>query len=225
MSKRDPSIPPRRRVLRGGALAAAGMVFSPLAMADPEAGPTVTPTAGEMSADEIRRLLDLEPNATCGFVRVTFRTRRSIAAGGLPAPFADARPLGSALYFMVTPGAPVRLHRIRNDQLYHYYLGDPLEVFLLHGDGRSERVIVGGDLRGGERVQLMIPGNTFHTARVIGRRRWFLGASTEWPGVIPPDVELGTLDELAGKYPAVAADLRAIAASVQHVAPGGVGPR
>ena len=33
---------------------------------------------------------------------------------------------------MVTPGAPVRLHRISNDQLYHYYLGEPLEVFMLH---------------------------------------------------------------------------------------------
>jgi len=173
--------------------------------------------AGDMTADEIRSLLALEPNATCGFVRVTFVSQQSIAAGGLPAPFADGRPLGSALYFMVTPGAPVRLHRIRNDQLYHYYLGDPLEVFLLHAEGSTERIVVGPDLRGGERVQLLIPGNTFHTARVVGRGRWFLGASTEWPGVVPADVEIGNLDELAGRYPAVATELRAIAASVQHV--------
>src|SRR5712691_508156 len=173
--------------------------------------------AGDMTADEIRTLLKLEPNATCGFVRVTFVSTQSIAAGGLPAPFADGRPLGSALYFLVTPEAPVRLHRIRNDQLYHYYLGDPLEVLLLHADGSTERIVVGPDLRGGERVQLLIPGNTFHTARVIGRRRWFLGASTEWPGVVPADVEIGNLDELAGRYPAVATELRAIAASVQHV--------
>ena len=179
----------------------------------------------ELTADEIRALLKLEPNATCGFVRVTFVSGQSIAAGGLPAPFADGRPLGSALYFMVTPGAPVRLHRIRNDQLYHYYLGDPLEVFLLHADGTAERLIVGPDLRNAHHVQLLIPGNTFHTARLIGRRRWFLGASTEWPGVVPADVEIGNLDELAGKYPSVAADLRAIAASVQHVGPSRTGPR
>ena len=179
----------------------------------------------ELTADEIRTLLKLEPNATCGFVRVTFVSKQSIAAGGLPAPFAEGRPLGSALYFMVTPGAPVRLHRIRNEQLYHYYLGDPLEVFLLHADRSTERVIVGPDLRSGHRVQLLIPGNTFHTARLIGRRQWFLGASTEWPGVAPAeDVEIGNLDELAGIYPSVAADLRAIAASVQHVVPSG-GPR
>jgi len=39
-------------------------------------------------------------------VRATFVSKQSIAAGGLPAPFAQQRPLGSALYFMVTPGAP-----------------------------------------------------------------------------------------------------------------------
>jgi predicted cupin superfamily sugar epimerase len=171
----------------------------------------------DLTAEEIRRLLDLAPNATCGFVRVTFVDQMAVAPGGLPAPFADGRPLGSALYFLVTPTAPVRLHRIRNDQLYHYYLGDPLEVFLLHDSGASERIIVGPGLRSGERVQLLIPGNTFHTARVIGARRWFLGASTAWPGVVPADAEIGNLEKLAAQYPAVAADLRAIAASVREV--------
>jgi uncharacterized protein len=86
-------------------------------------------------------------------------------------------------------------------------------VFLLHADGMIERVIVGPDLRSGQRVQLLIPGGTFHTARLIGRGRWFLGASTEWPGVAPADVEIGDVDEMAEKYPAIAADLHAIAAA------------
>jgi hypothetical protein len=166
----------------------------------------------DLTADEICRLLELEPHATCGFVRLTFTSKQLVAAGGLPAPFADARPLGSALYFMVTGSAPVRLHRIRNDQLYHYYLGDPIEVFLLHADGAAERTIVGPDLRSGHHVQLLIPGGTFHSARLCGDG-WFLGASTEWPGVVPADVEIGNIDELAAKYPPVAADLRAIASA------------
>ena len=174
--------------------------------------------ADDLTADEIRALLQLEPNATCGFVRQTYLSALSIAPNGPSAPFADGRPLGSALYFMVTPTAPVQLHCIRNDQLYHYYLGDPIEVFMLQADGNAERIVVGPDLRAGQRVQQLIPGNTFHTARVIGRRRWFLGASTEWPGVVPADVEIDNLDELAGKCPAVAAELRAIAASVRETA-------
>ena len=120
----------------------------------------------------------------------------------------------------------MRLHRIRNEQLYHYYLGDPLEVFLLHDDGNAERVVVGPDIRNGERVQLLIPGNTFHTARIIGERRWFLGGSTEWPGVVPAeDVEIGDLEALAAEYPAVAAELRAIAASVRNVTADPGAPR
>jgi predicted cupin superfamily sugar epimerase len=164
-----------------------------------------------VTADEIKALLKLEPNQTCGFVRETYKSDLTIAPGGLPAPFENGRPLGSALYFMVTPEAPVKLHRIKNDQLYHYYLGDPIEVLLLRENGLSELVVVGPNIVGGHLVQLFIPGNTFHTARITGKRRWFLGASTEWPGVVPSeDVELGNADELAAKYPEASADIRSL---------------
>ena len=75
--------------------------------------------------------------------------------------------------------------------------------------GRGEKVVVGPDLAGGQTVQLFIPGGTFHTARVIGTRQWFLGASTEWPGVIPADVELGDAGKLAVAFPAVAGEIAA----------------
>jgi predicted cupin superfamily sugar epimerase len=174
-----------------------------------------------LSYQDIIDLLALEPNATCGFVRITYTSKLSLSAGALPAPFARSGPAGSALYFLVTPHAPVRLHRIRNDQLYHYYLGDPLELFLLHNDGAAERVVVGPDLRAGQRVQLLIPGDTFHTARLLGSGRWFFGASTEWPGVTPQDVEIGDLDQLATQYPGVATEIRAIAASIRDVPAAG----
>ena len=45
---------------------------------------------------------------------------------------------------------------------------------------------------------------TFHTARVMGQRRWFLGASTEWPGVEKVDVEIADVEALAAKHPDVA---------------------
>ena len=96
-----------------------------------------------MSYEDVRKLLNLEPNATCGYVRVTFVSPQRIAPGGLPAPFAAGRPMGSALYFMLTPDEPVKLHRIRNDQFYHYYLGDPIEVLMLMTDGSTQHHVVG----------------------------------------------------------------------------------
>ena len=214
---RHPDFPDRRRVLKGAAAVTAAAATASCAVGQAE-NPAARPTA-----EEIIELLQLTPNATCGFVRVTFTSKLAVAAGGLPAPFADGRPLGSALYFLVTPHAPVRPHRIKNDQLYHYYLGDPLEVFLLHSGGNAERVVVGPDIRSGQRVQLIIPGNTFHTARLLGQGEWFLGGSTEWPGVVPAkDVEIGKVDKLAAEYPSVADQIRSIVASVRvQVAPGG----
>lgn len=205
----------RRNFLKRATLAGAATLAPSLAHAgatEPEPQPLVNPAKPmpeTVTADEIKTLLKLEPNATRGFVRETYTSDLSIAPGGLPAPFENGRPLGSALYFMVTPEAPVKLHRIRCDQLYHYYLGDPIEVLLLRENGDSELVVVGPNIVGGELVQLFIPGNTFHTARVTGKSRWFLGASTEWPGVVPAeDVELGNVEELAVKYPESAADIR-----------------
>ena len=164
------------------------------------------------TAAEIAELLGLQPNATCGSVRVTFTS--DVTATSLPAPFHRSRPIGSALYFLVMPQAPVRPHRIRNEQLYHYYLGDPLELFLLRDGSSTERVIVGPDIAAGQRIQQLIPGNTFHTARLLGQGEWFLGGSTEWPGVLPQDVEIGDPEALAATHPDAAEHIRAIVASI-----------
>jgi predicted cupin superfamily sugar epimerase len=221
-SPQEPSI--ARRAFLGQAVVAGAATFAPsLAIAgasEPTALPLVNPAKPmpeNITADQIRNALQLEPNATCGFVRETYKSNFVIAPGGLPAPFQAGRPAGTALYFMVTPEAPVKLHRIDNDQLYHYYLGDPIEVLLLRENGDSELVVVGPNILGGELVQLLIPGNTFHTARLTGRRRWFLGASTEWPGVVvrDRDVELGDAEQLAAKYPEAAADIRAFPTPVK----------
>lgn len=168
---------------------------------------------GGASAEEVRRALALEPHPTCGFVRVSYVSGDEIAPGGLPSPFEGGRAAGSALYFQVTAQRPVHLHCIRNDQLYHRYLGDPLEVLLLYPDGTHAVEVMGADLAAGQRLQLLLPGSTFHTARLLGAagtpavtsgsadERWFLGASTEWPGVDPSDVVVGDPAALRQSHP------------------------
>ncbi len=164
--------------------------------------------AAPLDAEQIRTMLGLEPHPTCGYVAETYRSPERIAAGGLPEPFADGRPIGTALSFMVTHGRPVHLHRIRNDQLYHFQLGDPIEVLMLFADGTYGEATVGSDLAAGHVLHLFLPGGTFHTARLVDGGDWFLGASTEWPGVEPADVEPGHIDDLAARFPAVADRLR-----------------
>ena len=89
----------------------------------------------ELDPEEIRQLLGLSPHPTCGFVAETYRATGRIPATALPGEYGGSRPFGTALYFLVTPEAHIVLHRIRSDQQYHHYLGDPLEVLLLRPDG------------------------------------------------------------------------------------------
>jgi hypothetical protein len=76
-----------------------------------------------------------------------------------------------------------------------------LEVLLLYPDGKGEVVKVGSNLGAGERPQLFLPGGTFHTSRLAAGASYALLASTEWPGVEPPDVEHGEIESLMEAYP------------------------
>ena len=142
--------------------------------------------ADQLTADEIRSLLKLEPNATCGYVRETYLSKPSIAPG---------RPAGAlrrwaasrlCALFHDVPGRAGKASPHQEPSALSPLSRRPDRVLTLHDDGTHTLAVLGSDLRVGQRVQLFIPGSTFHTARIIGQRRWFLGASTEWPGVVPP---------------------------------------
>ena len=156
----------------------------------------------ELTRDEITNLLHLERHPTCGFVAQTYRSQTVVPAASLPSVYGSARPIGSALYFLVTPDAHIVMHRIRSDQQYHYYLGDSLELIMLLPNGAGQVVTVGNDLRAGMRPQLFIPGGTFHMARLRAGGKLALLGSTEWPGFDPPDVEIGDRAKLMAEFPA-----------------------
>jgi uncharacterized protein len=162
-----------------------------------------SPVFAQQLIDQLR----LEPHPTGGLAAQTYCSRERIAARGLAAPFADGRQLGSAGSLMVTPEHPVRLHRIDNDRLYHRYLGEPLELLALYPDGTHAVHVLGPDLVDGQRLAVFLPGGTFHAARLLDGG-WFLGATTEWPGVEPEDIELGSPFQLQEQYPKAGALIR-----------------
>jgi len=171
----------------------------------------------KLSADEIKDLLGLEEHPTCGFVRESFRSGLRIPSTDLSPSYSknDSRSLGSVLYFLVTPDAHLRLHRIRSDQMYHHYLGAPLDVLLLYPDGRGEVSTIGADLRGGMRPQLFIPGGTFHVGRLRPGGAYALLATTEWPAVEPADVEIGQAAHLITDFPNLAEQIKEFAGELR----------
>jgi hypothetical protein len=161
--------------------------------------------------EEIKQLLRLEPHPTCGLVAASHKADHEIPVDALPPGYDAPRALASVLYFLVTPDAQIALHRIRCEQMYHHYAGDPLEVLMLRPDGSASVATVGLEPAAGIQPQLVIPGQTWHVSRLRAGGRYALLGTTEWPAFEPPDLELGDITELAQAYPAFADELRSFA--------------
>ena len=166
----------------------------------------------DLTAEQVVEALGLVPHHTCGLVAQTYVSPHMIPESALPAGFSGKRSLGAVMYFMVTPEVRTRLHAIRSDQVYHHYMGGPLEVLLLYPDGTGEVRIVGNDLAAGMRPQLFIPGGTVHVSRVRQGHGYALLGTSEWIGVDPADVIAPSTSELAARYPAMAAELASFTA-------------
>lgn len=165
-----------------------------------------------LSPDEIMKLLDLHPHPTCGFTNEIYRSAMQVPAADLPAGYDGPRTLGGFLYFLVTETAHIRLHRIRSDQMYHHYLGEPLEVLLLYPDGNSEVRVVGADLAAGMRPQLLVPGGTFHAGRIRAGGSYALLGTSVWLRAEPSDVEMGNVEVLRAKYPGARTEIESFTA-------------
>jgi hypothetical protein len=155
-----------------------------------------------LTLEQIKRLLKLEPLAPeGGFFAETYRTRETLAAGALPA-LGASRPLATAIYYLLEPGTFSALHRLRSDEVYHFYLGDPVEMLLLESDGRGRVLRLGSDLVAGLRPQAMVPAGVWQGSRLVSDGQWALLGTTMAPGYDDADFELGSRAELAARWPA-----------------------
>ena len=75
----------------------------------------------------------------------------------------DGKPLCSAIVALLVddPSVFSDMHRLPTDEIWHFYLGDPIELLLLHPDGSDELVILGQDVLAGQRVQTVVPAGVY----------------------------------------------------------------
>jgi predicted cupin superfamily sugar epimerase len=97
------------------------------------------------------------------------------------------------------------MHRLPTDEVYHFYLGDPVEMLLLHADGRAENHTLGPDLLHGQHVQFVVPHGVWQGSRLRDGGRYALLGTTMAPGFDPNGYEGGSREKLTAQYP-VAAD-------------------
>jgi predicted cupin superfamily sugar epimerase len=161
-----------------------------------------------------RDLIDfyqLKPLAVEGglFTR-TYLAGESIHRAALPGRYAADHAYGSAIMVLLTghPDSFSALHKLPTDEIYHYYMGDPMELTLLHPDGRAETVVLGHDVLSGQRVQQVVPRGVWQGSRLLPGGRYALFGTTMAPGYHHSDYAGGERGALIARYPAMADRIR-----------------
>jgi hypothetical protein len=162
-------------------------------------------TISDVTADEIKTLLNLEPHPSeGGFYRRTYASSSAVELAR------GVRPAGTAIYYLLAPGTFSELHVLESDEIFHFYLGDPVEMLQLYPGGRSAVFTLGPDLEAGQHVQLVVPAGVWQGVRLIANGKVALLGCTVTPGFDFADYRSASYAELAEKWPAEAERIRAL---------------
>jgi predicted cupin superfamily sugar epimerase len=159
--------------------------------------------------DQLIRHLRLEPlPVEGGYFRQTWASDESVAITR----YDSLRPAGTAIYYLLTsdPDSFSALHRLAGDEIYHFYLGDPVEMLLLAESAPAERIVLGPRIFDGEHVQYLAPKFVWQGSRLVSGGRFALLGTTMAPGYDARDFALARRDELVGQFPAQASLIRAL---------------
>lgn len=157
-----------------------------------------------LKANETIKLLNLKPHPEGGYYRETYRADESIPPDALPERYSGRRNFSTAIYYLLTPETFSSIHRLKSDEIFHFYLGDPVLVLLLFPDGTSKRIPLGNDILRGHLPQLVVPRNTWMGALLMKGGKFALMGTTVSPGFDFDDFETGNREELIKKYPSEA---------------------
>ena len=151
-----------------------------------------------MTTDEVKKLLGLVPHPREGGCYI--RTYESSEMVSLPR-YAGPRRTGTAIYYLLEPGTFSEMHRLKSDEIFHFYAGDSIEMLQLREGESSHLVVIGNNLAAGELPQAVVPHGVWQGSRLRAGGKWALLGCTVSPGFEFEDYDAGDEAELLGIWP------------------------
>ena len=162
------------------------------------------------TAEQLIAFYNLKPLAVEGglFAR-TYLSSETIPHEALPTRYRAEHPFGTAILVLFTnhPDSFSALLKLPTDEIYHFYLGDPIELTLLHPDGRTEFLIMGQDVLQGQCVQHAVPRGVWQGSRLLPGGQFALFGTTMSPGYHHTDYLGGERESLIAQYPSAAKNI------------------
>ena len=156
------------------------------------------------SVVELLGLTPLEPEG--GLISLNYLSSQVVLAKNIQGEEQD-HPLYSAIYYLLTTEVDSfsAFHRLPSDEIYHHYLGLPVNIYLIDPKGVMEVVTLGNDIGAGQLPQICVPAYCWQASQVMQKKDtdfdYALLGTTMAPGYIDDDFELGERDQLIDMFP------------------------
>jgi len=147
--------------------------------------------------------LQLKKHVEGGYYLETYRSAIELPRQSLSRNFAGSRSASTCIYFLLELGQFSAFHKISSDEIWHFYDGDPLDIFEIGEDGNLVTHKLGRDISNGERLQVVIPAGRWFGSRVAGSGTFSLVGCTVAPGFDFADFILADRHKLTTLYPAL----------------------
>jgi len=153
------------------------------------------------AVEELIRRFGLEPHPEGGYYSETYRADKLVRREGAPSDD-GTRAASTAIYFLLSDGAYSAWHRIRSDELWHFYAGSPIEIHSIDERGVLSTRKLGHALdHSGTVFQAVVPARHWFAARCCDPSTWALVGCTVAPGFEFSEFEIADVDALAGQFP------------------------
>ncbi len=143
----------------------------------------------------------LLPHPEGGYYSRTYESEELIPANALPERFDAERLISTAIYFLLDGKNFSAFHRIKSDELWHFYAGDGLQIYVIHPDGRGEILKLGNDLSNGFSFQHVVKAGCWFASKPITENGFSFTGCTVAPGFDFADFELAEKKQLQKEYP------------------------
>ncbi|MCP9768860.1 cupin domain-containing protein [Lacihabitans sp. LS3-19] len=153
------------------------------------------------TADYWIEKLEMQRHPEGGYFKETYKCVEDIEGNALPARFEGNRSMSTAIYFLLRKEDFSAFHKIKSDEIWHFYEGQRLEIFYFDENGKFETILLGRNSEKGEVFQAVVPANCWFGSRVASGSDYALVGCTVAPGFDFQDFEMAERDKLIADYP------------------------
>ena len=150
---------------------------------------------------QIIETLGLEPHPEGGYFKETYRSIGEIDEENLGKEFSSSRNFSTCIYFLLTSDSFSAFHRIKQDEIWHFYDGSPIKLHTISEVGEHREYVIGKDILNGEQPQLVVNAGDWFAAEVILEDDFSLVGCTVAPGFSFEDFELPSRKDLVSTFP------------------------